>query len=235
MCSTYECVRAGVDERPRGDGLHVLTDRCALQPDFPFIRFATGSRAFLARAIEHLAAYDRSEKLEHFFYAALELRFGIEARINEYLTPVLEQRGQSNEDVAHFAVSKLLKRLVEFEPDAEREASITVIPEQGGKSSTFHFTPVSKRLAAIHGQLGELLHFKFFVNNKHWLIRKPLGGQPHRSVADFLPLLCEGIEELRYATSGGLLTHFRFTQIVNDVLRDIDEGGSSADPSGAAR
>ena len=89
------------------------------------------------------------------------------------------------------------------------------------------FTPVSQRLAAIHGQLGELLHYKFFINNEHWAIRKPLGGNPHRSVADFLPLLKEGIAELRQATSGSLLSNPRFTQLVQQVAEEAPDEPNS--------
>ena len=82
------------------------------------------------------------------------------------------------------------------------------------------FTPVSQRLAAIHGQLGELLHFKFFINNEHWFVRKPLGGSQHRSVADYLPTLREGVDELRKATSGSLTSNPKFTELVEEVAKD---------------
>ena len=85
------------------------------------------------------------------------------------------------------------------------------------------FTPVSQRLAAIHGQLGELLHFKFFTNNEHWLIRKPLGRNPHSSIADYVPLLREGIAELQQATSGLLLSNPRFTELVEEVAKEAPD------------
>ncbi len=81
-------------------------------------------------------------------------------------------------------------------------------------------------VAEHDGQLGELLHYKFFTNNEHWAIKKPLGGKPHRSLADFLPLLNEGIAELRQATSGSLLSNPRFTKLVQDVAEEAtDEPG----------
>ena len=70
--------------------------------------------------------------------------------------------------------------------------------------------------------MGELLHYKFFTNNEHWTFKKPLGGNPHRSLADFLPLLNEGIAELRRATSGSLLSNPRFTKLVQDVAEEVN-------------
>lgn len=189
----------------------------------PFLRFHTGARSFLARSIEHLAIFERDESVEHFFYAALELRFGIEARLNEYLAPALKSIGKDQKSISEYVASKLLKRLISINPDAGRATTLRLTSEQSGHSTVMKFTPVSPRLAAIHGQLGELLHFKFFTNNEHWLMRKPLGGNPHRSLADYLPLLKEGLAELQQATSGLLLSSPRFTEIVEEVAKEVPD------------
>lgn len=186
----------------------------------PFLRFNTTARAFLARAEEQLARFDREQSAEAFFYAALNLRFGIEARLTEYLGPALRSIGKDSKSMTEYVASKLLKSLVAIDPDAGRASTLRITSEQDGDSTTMRFTPVSKRLAAIHGQLGELLHYKFFTNNEHWFIKKPLGGNPHRSLADFLPLLNEGIAELRQATSGSMLSNPRFTKLVQDVAEE---------------
>ena len=191
-----------------------------MDQSYPFLRYATGSRAFLARAAEQLAVFEREESVEHFFYAALELRFGIEARLNEYLAPALKSIGKDNRSCSDYVASKLLKRLIAIDPDAGRASALQVTSEQDGSSFVMQFTPVSQRLAAIHGQLGELLHFKFFINNEHWFVRKPLGGSQHRSVADYLPTLREGVDELRKATSGSLTSNPKFTELVEEVAKD---------------
>ena len=191
-----------------------------MDPSYPFLRFYTGARSFLARSREHLKKFEKDESVEHFLYAALELRFGIEARLNEYLGPALKSIGLDSKDLSEYVASKLLKRLLTIDPDAGRASTLRITSEQSGSSSILQFTPVSARLAAIHGQLGELLHFKFFTNNEHWLMRKPLGGTPHRSVADFVGLLKEGIGELEYATSGSLLSNFKFTKLVEEVVSE---------------
>lgn len=89
------------------------------------------------------------------------------------------------------------------------------------------FTPVSRELAKIHGRIGELLHFKFFINNEHWLIRASLGGSPHRSIMDYCPLLEDAVAELEQATAGTLLGHPQFTRLVEDIL---NEDGDSEYP-----
>jgi hypothetical protein len=190
-----------------------------MEQSYPFFRFATGSRAFLARATEHLRIFEQDETLEHFFYTALELRFGIEARLNEYLIPALKAIGKDRKSISDYVASRLLKQLISIDPDAGSPSTLRITCEQDGHSMVMQFTPVSRRLAAMHGQLGELLHFKFFTNNEHWMVRKPLGGQPHRSVVDYLPLLKEAITELQQATSGSMTSNPRFTTLVEEVAK----------------
>ena len=187
---------------------------------YPFLRFSTGAREFLARSKVHLEEFEKTEAVEHFLYAALELRFGIEARLNEYLGPALKTIGKDRKDISEYVATKLLKRLLTLEPDAGRASTSRITNEQSGHATVLQFTPVSARLAAIHGQLGELLHFKFFMNNEHWMMRKALGGTPHRCIADYVDLLNEGIGELEHATSGSLTSNPRFTQLVEEVVSE---------------
>lgn len=194
----------------------------------PFFRFPTGARAFLSRASEHLARFEREEAVESFFYAALELRFGIEARLNEYLASALKSIGKDSKSITDYVATKLLKRLISIDPDAGLLSTLRFTAENDVSSVVLQFTPVSPRLAALHGQLGELLHYKFFINNEHWVIRKPLGGDPHRSVPDFLPLLKEGIAELQVATSGSLLSNPRFTELVQQIAEEVPNEPSTS-------
>jgi len=190
----------------------------------PFLRFPVSARAFLSRASEQLARFERDESVESLFYAALELRFGIEARLHEYLGPALRSIGKEPQSTSGYVATKLLKLLISMDTDADRPSTLRITAEPDGHSTVMQFAPVSQRLAAIHGRLGELLHYKFFINNQHWFVRKPLGGNPHRSIADFLPLLKEGIAELQQATSGSLLSNPRFTHLVQQMAEEaIDE------------
>lgn len=189
----------------------------------PFLEFQISAGSFLGRSKRHLEEFDKTEAVDHFFYAALELRFGIEARLNEYLKAALRSLGRDPNEIPEYVASKLLRRLLTIDPDAGEPSTLRITNEQSGHSFSAKFTPVSPRLAAIHGQLGELLHFKFFTNNRNWLVRKPLGGKPHRSVADYLVLLREGIAELEYATSGSLLFNPRFKLLVEEISSEASD------------
>ena len=200
-------------------------------PDTAPFRFNTSSRGFLERARAHLSAFLADGEVDRFFYAALELRFGIEARVTEYLKSALTSIGRDVKDVDGYVASRLLKRLAEINPDYERGMTLRLTSQQTGDATVLHYTPVTRELASIHGRLGELLHYKFFLNNEHWLYRIPLGGAPHRSLPDFVPLLEQGCEELERATSGLLLGHPRFTEVVEEVLNEgIEHVGGEGCP-----
>lgn len=185
----------------------------------PFVRFHIGSRAFLERARGHLSAFRASEDAApSLFYAALELRFGIEARVTEYLQTAMKNLGRDASEVNDYVATKLLKRLTQIEPNYEQGGGLRITNEQNGHQTILEFTPVTRELARLHGKLGELLHYKFFLNNKHWQLKKPMGGQPHRSIGDFADMVDGGIAQLGEATRGLLLGHMRFTEIVSEVL-----------------
>ena len=189
----------------------------------PFHQFQIGASSYLARSVENLERFENEGMVTHFFYAALDLRFGIEARLNEYLRPALKSIGKDRGDITEYVATKLLKRLTQIDPEASRASTLRITSEQSGRSTVHQFTPVSQRLASIHGQLGEILHYQFFNMNEHWYLRKPLGGNPHRSIADFVGLVKEGITELQAATAGTLLSNPSFTALVEGVASEASE------------
>lgn len=185
-------------------------------------RYQAHSRAFLNRGRGHLAEFKSNGNVSSFHYAALELRFAIEARISEYLRPALKRLGKNPNKETEYVASKLLKKLAAIAPDSERHSVLRVASEQNGSSVTLRFTPVSRELASIHGKIGEFLHFKFFLNNEHWLIRKPLGSSPHRSLMDCCTVLEDAVTELEQATAGTLLGHPQFTALVDELLNESE-------------
>ena len=64
---------------------------------------------------------------------------------------------------------------------------------------------MTPRLAKIHGMLGELLHYKFFGNNKNWFLKGVSRGPGKQTLTDHAAPLQEAVEELRVATSGTIL------------------------------
>jgi hypothetical protein len=184
----------------------------------PFFQFEAHSVAFLERSRNHLEHFDSTGDVESFFHAALHLRFGIEARVTEYLKAALERRGEKIENVPDYVASKLLKRLEKEDSTAGTEGLLRITDEQKGRSSTMAYTPVTKELASLHGRLGGLLHYQFFVENKFWYLREKLDDKKTASIADFRELLEDGIRGLEYSTSGTLLGNPRFSELVEEVL-----------------
>lgn len=195
--------------------------------EYPFYRYQATSHAFLARAKEALSRFDNDGEVDAFFVAAMHLRFGIEARLYEYLDSTLKSLGQDSATVTDYVASKLLRRLVEADSRAEFDGGVRITSEQTEESTTLVFTPVSRELASIHGKLGGLLHFKFFRNNPDWYHRSTSQGEKLHTLLDYRKMLDQAVSELTHATSGSLLSHPRFTEIVEEILgQGTTDGGA---------
>jgi hypothetical protein len=185
----------------------------------PFYRYATHSRACLDRAKTQLAKFDAEQDVEAVFYAALQLRFGIEARVWEYTLAALQAAGREPSSVPDYVASKLLRRLAELDPQSGQASVLSVLGEQG---VSMQYTPVSSALAAVHGKLGGYLHHRYFVTNPHWYVGQPLSRDGQRSIGDLRELLVAGVAGLEAATQAALLANPKFTALVSEVLRDSD-------------
>ena len=176
------------------------------------------ARAFLDRAIANLEVFDFESKASCLFYAALELRFGIEARLFEYLEATLKSQKKDSSTIKEYIATKLLKKLTVEDENADKPVTLS-IPSGGEKTGvSMQYTPVTKELAQMHGKLGELLHFKFFRNNRNWYIKIIQEDPSFKSLIYFRNFLEDVVNELKQATSGMLLTHPRFTEIINEVI-----------------
>lgn len=202
-----------------------------MSSESPFYQYPTHSKAFLARASESLADFDVNLDVSSFLYAALHLRFGIEARLNEYISVALNTLGRTNEPSSQYVATKLLKRLVKLNPNAHQGVSIRATSGDTGEL-VFEgkYVPVSKRLAEIHGQLGEFLHHKYFQNYPYWNLRTSLNNGHHKTLVDQTRIVREGIDELAHTVSGSLLGHPIFTSLVEDILdSDNTQGDEEED------
>lgn len=189
-----------------------------------FLKYNIGSRSFLERAEEHIAQFESSRSVAAFFYAALQLRFGIEARLQEYLDATLRQRGSQADRSSEPAATKLLRRLSAIAPESEYATQLRIVGEQSGSETNLRYTPVTRRLAKMHGRLGALLHFKVFARNRSvWFIDAPLEGGDGTSLVTHLEFLRNVAEELRSATGGTLLTHPAFTQLVEAFVNNPEQ------------
>jgi hypothetical protein len=84
------------------------------------------------------------------------------------------------------------------------------------------YTPVTPRLAVIHGRLGELLHYNYFWKHEQWYVNKEWKPGSVDTIADARCLLLEGFDELKRATSGALLSHPHFTMLVEELEAEAE-------------
>lgn len=146
-----------------------------------------GSRAYLARARMQLD----QNATEALFYAALELRFGIEARLHEYLEV---QHHVSKKRREGWKIAELGKNLKRAFDDGDKVVEIVINDQESGESVACYYTPVTASLKKNGQQLGNYLH----ALKEH----KPPG---HKWWDDFRSLLEAACQELKVATTGRLL------------------------------
>jgi hypothetical protein len=195
-------------------------------------RWLAASRAFLDRSRESLAQFDEKDDVQQLFVAALMLRYGIEARLFEYIEAELPQetRRDGIRRISDVAATKLLARLTGLNPRVAHETMHVFHPEQeGGHSFGFKYTPVTRSLAVIHGRLGGLLHFNYFKKNPEWYVATRTGGAGAPTLLHARDLIAEGIDELTKATAGTLLNNPTFARKVGTILAEVDE--QSTQPS----
>jgi len=148
--------------------------------------YRCGSRDYLKRA-ERLIIDGKSDSL---FYAAFELRCGVEARLREYLEvadEISEKRKQGWEIV------KLGKDIEKAFKLGDKIFQLIIQKPDGGTFSIYH-TPVSSKLQKQAKRLGDYLH----------------AMKLHRKAEDswwesFQTLLEETSKELMVTTKGTLL------------------------------
>lgn len=184
-----------------------------MECESPYFNYNISAIYYLNRAKEQLQLFD-SGVIEGLFYGALDLRFGIEARLFEYIKASSQTLKHSNEYVA----TNLLRILTETNPDYNEPATIVIgLPEQN-IGSRLDYTPVTKKLAFFHGKLGEMLHFKFFMKNENWFIMQRLSNKRgQKTLLNSRDFLDEVTNELQYATSGVLLSHPTFTKLMKEA------------------
>lgn len=154
--------------------------------------------------------------------SALELRFGIEARLDVYLRATLKQLGQENSTIAEYRASKLLKQLVKANPHASGGRSVRFTSNETGSVTQFEYTPVSPELAKLHGTLGELLHYKFFSTRKAWMVKQRSNRGRLETALDARDLVERGQGWLAEACRGTLLSSSSFTSSVEKLVKSAE-------------
>ena len=116
------------------------------------IEYGITSRDYLTRAEARL----EENTPEGLFYAALELRFGIEARMQEYLEA---QEDVSKKKKAGWQIAKLGKDIEHIFKLGDKVAEFTIMDKDTGSViETLYYTPVTSSLRKHGERLGDLLH-----------------------------------------------------------------------------
>lgn len=168
--------------------------------------------SFLQRARKQLKLFDEGNP-EAIFYAALELRMGIEARVFECIESSFWTTKRPSKQIRRYRATELLAQLLKIDPDADKPTTLVVAREGKGRGIAFQYTPVTRRLASYHGKIGEILHFTLFRNNKYWHYKETLECYREKSLLDFRVFLEKAAMELEEASRGALLARPKFHRI----------------------
>ncbi|MCC6196454.1 MAG: hypothetical protein IT518_18535 [Burkholderiales bacterium] len=172
--------------------------------------YGHSSQSFLLRARKQLDEGSR----EALFYAALELRMGVEARLKEYLS-VQDQIAKAKRE--GWQVAKLGKTVEATFRLGDRIAKISILDRQTNEIRfVLLYTPVTRRLQKQAQQLGDYLHAP-----------KTNEARDETWWRQFRELLESAWNELRNATSGRLLgaplLHRKTRQLRTIVEFDSEE------------
>lgn len=150
--------------------------------------YSISSRDYLERAKSLLIRGDTPS----LFYAAFELRCGIESRMSEYLEV---QKHITAKKKRGWQVAKLAKNIEDAFRIGEKKAIIVVLNSSGKeKLFTAQYTPVRKAGHIVAQKLGDYMHkakAHYTDESEYW--------------NRFRDLLEQGVLELEFATSGILL------------------------------
>lgn len=132
-------------------------------------------------------------RIESLFYAAFELRCGIEAKLKEYFDAQAQTTRMKREG---WQIAKLAKQLESAFKSRDQLLRLVVIDVETNRVlSTALYTPVTRKLQKLGEQLGDYLHApdRKKYENEQWL-------------TGFRAKLNETYHELEFALSGTLMS-----------------------------
>ncbi len=126
----------------------------------------------------------RKRKDIYLIYAALELRFGIEYRLKEFLEPheyIPKNLKKS------YRLDNLNNAILKYLKINDKMARVTLIHPKNKAKLILYYTPVRKKLIEVGQKLGDYLHY-------------PIGD-----IETLKKLLAEGLKELEFSSKGDLM------------------------------
>jgi len=159
------------------------------------------SRDYLRRAIKEL----RKNTPQSLFYAAFELRCGVEARLQQYLGA---QESISEKKKKDWQVAKLKKNLDKVFNTGDKIVEFTYLDKETDTVlDNFYYTPVNSKLKKMAEQVGNYIHA---MQRYH-----PPGDLWWSKARDFLEVM---YSELEIANKGTVLG----VPLVNKKKRSIE-------------
>lgn len=152
------------------------------------MEYRCGAKDYLDRARVRLSETNP----ESLFYAALELRFGIEARLKEYFDAQAQTTKMKRDG---WKISSLANHVESVFKSRDKALRLTIFdPSTNDEICVVLYTPVTTKLQKLGQRLGDYLHApdKKHYENRQWL-------------AEFREKLDDTFFRLEFALSGTLL------------------------------
>jgi len=124
------------------------------------------SESYLARARKQLD----EGTLESLFYAAFELRCGVEARLHQYIEAYKRVALMKKRKWRIPELVEDLKKAIEAGefPAGDKVVRIDIVGDKEGNiRATFYYTPVTSKLCQMAGKVGNLMHHPQVYRNSH--------------------------------------------------------------------
>jgi hypothetical protein len=187
--------------------------------------------SYVERAQKQLQLFDAGNP-ESLFYAAFELRTGIEARLYDGLRALLqynlteEERKKHAERIEKLSIDKLFRKLATIDENTLQSYTV-MIGSPGDQSTTIlQYIGVTKELAKDWTRVSQLLHYRFFLDNKEWYHKEKIYSNKDnmKSLMDYYAMLGDIAKRLEEASRGDLLTPPPF---LLKLVEELDEGGNN--------
>jgi hypothetical protein len=196
-------------------------------PHYPYFAYHHDAGSYGERAQKQLKLFDAGNP-ESLFYAAFELRMGIEARLYDGLRALLqtniteEEKQKHTEKIENLSPDKLFRKLATIDENTLQSYTVTFGRPGGQSTSVLRYTAVTKELTKDWRQVSELLHYKFFIKNKEWFLKEKIfpNKDDMRSLMDYREMLGDIAKRLEEVSSGDLLAPPSF---LLQLIAELDE------------
>jgi hypothetical protein len=199
-------------------------------PNSPYFAYHIDAWSYAERAQKQLQLFDAGNP-ESLFYAAFELRTGIEARLYDGLRALLqtnlteEEKRKHTQRIEKLSTDKLFRKLATIDENTLQSYTIMIGSPGGQSTSVLQYTAVTRVLAKDWERVSQLLHYRFFIDNEEWFHKKKIFPNKHnmRSLMDYREMLGDILKRLEEASSGALLTPPSFLlRLVEGLDEDVE-------------